>query len=273
MCVATAVKMSSAVIACERSTWSERSCFPIVINCSPWPNLPSLLLRLMKMIDGRFRKALLSRLCFLSQRGNIFFNIKIMTLTSFISAYLLRPWLITVSVRFSPSSSRQMTSFTSHPLLFLCTFSLSYSVWPRPVHSEHQIRFAGRCYAVAAERDPSHAWWVIGAWQASSRHSLPSASSRPAHTTHLHPESELWSGESEPSCPWGPAPLPHARRRPLAPRHASLHKPAGPQPHGTLLQPCQPGLSTRGLGQRPGQTQLRLNRLMRGDHVHPHTVL
>lgn len=184
-----------------------------------------------------------------------------------------------ISVQFSPYSSHQITSFTSHPLLFVCTFSLSlsYSVWPRPVHSEHQIRFAGCHYAAAAERDPSHGWWVISAWQASSRRSLPAASSRPAHATHLHPKSELWSWESEHFCPRGPAQLPHTWRCPLAPRHASLHKPAEPQPHGAILQPCQPGLSTRGLRQRPGQTQLCLNKPMCGHRVcvcaFPHTAL
>lgn len=186
-----------------------------------------------------------------------------MTPTAFISAYSLQRRSITISFQFSPYSSHQMKSFTSHPFYFVYLLSLSsYSVWPRPVHSEHQIRFAGCHYAVAAERDPSHGWWVIGAWETSSRRSVSVASSRPAHTTHLHPKSELWSWESEPSCPRGSAPLPHAWRCPLASRHASLHKPAGPRPHTALLQPCQPGLSTRGLCQRPGQTQLCLNRLI-----------
>lgn len=168
---------------------------------------------------------------------------------------------------FCPIFSRSSPSndiFRLPPPFIFCVYllSLSYSVWPRPVHSEHQIRFAGRRYAAAAERGPGHSWWVIGAWKASPRSSLPVASSRPAHTTDLHPESELWRWESEPSCPRDPAPLPHAWWCPIAPRHASLHKPAGPRPHGTLLQPRQPGLSTRGLGQRPDQTQLCLNLLM-----------
>lgn len=195
------------------------------------------------------------RMCFFDT-GSIFVNIKIMTLTSFISAFSLQPWSITISVQFSPYSSLWNYIFYL-PSPFISVYllsSLSYSVWPRPVHSEHQIRFAGCCYTVAAERDPSCAWWVLCAWQASSRDAVPAASSWSAHTAHLDSKSELWSWKSEPSCPWGPAPLPHTWRRPLSPRHASLHKPTGPQPDGALLQPCQPGLSTRGLGPRPGQT-------------------
>lgn len=77
-----------------------------------------MLFRLMKTIDGGFRKVLLGISC-------THFCIKIND-ASFRSAYsLLQRWSITISVRFSPYSSHLSPPT---PLLFLCTFSFLFSV-------------------------------------------------------------------------------------------------------------------------------------------------
>lgn len=96
---------------------------------------------------------------------------------------------------------------------------------------------------------------------------------RPAHPSDIHPQPQLPRGhrhaanprtQSQPQPPspgaGGPPPLSYPRRSALAARYASLRQSTWSQPHhaGWLLQPSQPGLTTRGLSQRIGKAQLRL---------------
>ncbi|XP_051247738.1 palmitoyltransferase ZDHHC14 isoform X4 [Dicentrarchus labrax] len=98
---------------------------------------------------------------------------------------------------------------------------------------------------------------------------------RPAHPSDVHPQPQLPRGhrhaanprtqprtQPQPPPPGasGPPPLPYSRGSAFPARYASLRQPPGTQPHhaGRLLQPSQPGLTTRGLCQRTGKAQLCL---------------
>lgn len=156
------------------------------------------------------------------------------------------------------------------------------SVWSRPVHSEHQIRFAGCRHPPppAAKQRASH--HNVFPWKrdVSARPGLPHAGRAlhlaapwPANPADVHPQPELPRGRrhaanprtrTKPHAPppgaGSPPPLSHARGSAVTAGHASLRQPAGPQPHGAgqFLQPGQPRLVTRGLGQGVGEAQLCL---------------
>ena len=160
------------------------------------------------------------------------------------------------------------------------------AVWSRPVHSRHQIRFAGRHHPSppAAEQRTSHPDDLSRKRSLSTGPQLPQpgrpvhlAPPRAAHASDVDPQPQLPRGhghvtdprtqphthtqpQPQPPPPGaaGTPPLSHSRGSALAPRYATLRQP--PQPHhaGRLLQPSQPGLATRGLCQRTGKAQLRL---------------
>lgn len=176
--------------------------------------------------------------------------------------------------------------FSHHlPCCSLCpSFWCFLSVWPRPVHSEHQIRFAGRRHTPphAAEQRASHLNHLPWKRGVSTRPSLPRfgrplhiAPARPAHPTDVHPQPQLPRGprhaahprtqphtKPQPPTPGtgGSPPLPHPRGSALTPRYASVQQPHGPQPRhaGQFLQPRQPRLTTWRLSQRTGEAQLCL---------------
>lgn len=149
------------------------------------------------------------------------------------------------------------------------------------MHSEHQIRFAGRHHPpppAAAEQRAGHPQPRERSVLTGPRLSRPGrpvhlAPPGAAHPASLHPQPQLPRGHGLAADSWppaqpqppsagaaGPPPLPDSRGGALTPRYAALRQPAGPQPHhaGQLLQPGQPGLAPRGLGQRTGEAQLRL---------------
>lgn len=184
-----------------------------------------------------------------------------------------------------PSNTVTWSFFPILRCLFFCFPRLFCSVWPRPVHSEHQIRFTGRHHTSppAAKQRASHPDSFPR-----KRHSVRTNSAvfgrplyltppRSAHPSDVYTEPELpWScwhvayprpqshphsqPHTPPSRPHGPPPLPDPRGGALAARHAPLWQPNGTQPHSAagLLQPCQPGFSARGLCQRTGKAQLSL---------------
>lgn len=153
------------------------------------------------------------------------------------------------------------------------------SVWPRPVHSEHQIRFAGRHHPSppAAEQRARHPdclpWkWRLSTWSHLSHPGRPVhlTPPRPTHTADVHPQPQLPRNRrnaanpraqphTQPQPPppgaGGPPSLSNPRRSALTTRHASLWQPPGSQPHhaGRLLQPSQPRLSAWGLCQGTGK--------------------
>lgn len=163
-------------------------------------------------------------------------------------------------------------------------YRCSPSVWPRPVHSEHQIRFTGRrdSSPPAAEQRASHPDRLPWKRRDPARPHLSHtgrpvhlATPRPAHATDVQPQPQLPRthrhaahprarprAQPQPRAPGtgGSPPLPHPGGGAVAARYASLRQPHGAQPRhaGRVLQPGQPGLPPWGLGQRFGEAQLRL---------------
>lgn len=136
-------------------------------------------------------------------------------------------------------------------------FSPSFQVSPRSVHPEHQICSAGRhhasssCPAGAAERRRCPAGQTVDGY---ALHASP-------FSAVLHYQSGLWGRAFGFTRPREPLPPPPAQPRGLCqPRGDALpgHGAALRRPPGTAVRPGQPGLSARGFGPRPGETQLRV---------------
>lgn len=105
-----------------------------------------------------------------------------------------------------PWLSRPPPISLSHPAF--CCFLL---VWPRPVHSEHQIRFTG-CYHTspsAAEQRASHPDGLPWKWWNSTWPHLPHlgrpvhlTSTRPAHPSYIHLQPQLPWASWHSASPW-----------------------------------------------------------------------
>lgn len=253
--------------------WDRRKiwCWFCLWLCILTSLLTSLFFLFLSFIQSPFPSSALSTYCsFWSRVLFLFSSYFQFPLAYLFSVSLLHLWhLICLE-------SPPILFFLSH--IFCCVFS----VWPRPVHSEHQIRFTGRRHTSppAAEQRARHPDSLPWKRRLSTRPYLPQprwplhlAPPGPAHATNIHSQSQPSRGnrhdadprthaqpQPPPAGALNPPSLSHSRGGAIATRYAPLRQPTGSQPYSAdrLLQPSQPGLPPRGLSQRIGKAQLSL---------------